>query len=62
LLEKNILRVNLFGNWAKTILRDWHYLEKNSNYEKRQINNFNLFNNELNLYTYLENLFSEYLC
>lgn len=62
LLEKNILRVNLFGDWAKAILRDWQYLEKNSNYEKRQINNFNLFKTELNLTTYLENLFSEYLC
>jgi hypothetical protein len=62
LLKKNILRVNLFGDWARAILRDWQYLEKNSNYEKRQINNFNLFKNELNLTTYLENLFSEYLC
>ena len=62
LLKKNILRVNLFGKWADVILRDWQYLMENTNYQKRQISNFNLFKNELNFTVYLENLFSDYIC
>lgn len=57
----NIVNVKLFEKWRHNILNDWSYLSRDSNYEHRQVQNNNVFLNELKFEIYLEKLFKNYL-
>ncbi len=58
---KNIINVKLFEKWYNHISNDWSYLSRDSNYEQRQVENNNVFLNELKFEVYLEKLFKNYL-
>ena len=57
----NIIKLGLFDKWKNQILADWLYLEQNDNYVNRQTQNREVFMKELNIKSYLPNLFEKYL-
>jgi hypothetical protein len=59
--ENNVLKVGLFKNWERSILRDWANLGIGDNYNLRQFQNNKTFIEQLNFETYLEKLFDQYL-
>jgi hypothetical protein len=61
LWSKHIITVNILLNWVKLIEKDWSSLCEKSEYEQRQIKNYELFTRFLNYNSYLTNLFSKYI-
>ena len=59
--RKNILNVKLLRNWSSEITKDWEFLREGNNYKQRQIQNNQVFLNELKFEVYLRRLFSRYL-
>ncbi len=59
--ENHIIKVGLFENWSKLILKDWENLSAEDNYLKRQLSNLELFDSQLDFEKYMEILFSCYL-
>jgi hypothetical protein len=57
----SIIKTSLFGNWENQIFADWLYLEQNNNYVNRQTQNREIFMKELNIKSYLSNIFEKYL-
>jgi hypothetical protein len=61
LWSKHIITVNILLNWVKLIEKDWSSLCEKSEYEQRQIKNYELFTRFLNYNSYLTTLFSKYI-
>jgi len=57
----HILDVELFSNWSSQISEDWENLRTEQKYVSRQLGNYNLFNEEVNINKYLAKLFEDYL-
>lgn len=57
---ENVLNLSLFSNWSRAIKEDWNNLRHDSSYTMRQVQSNRIFISELEINSYLNNLFRKY--